>query len=736
MRYSEIIPLAACIVNFGLALFVFSRDWKATINRVYLLWGVAIGVWNLGTFFMFRVPLTDKLGDRLEALFWAKFLQFGVIFLPLTLFHLGLLIAKIRSTKFLPVLYLFHILLAMSNFGNFFVKGVHIARGVNDAGYAWYSVGGPGFAIYCIVYLCQTWGTMFILHRQLKNLTPLHRTRVKLIMVSCGVLIFFGNNDILPIIGVYHYPLTSIPIYPLGSLAAIFYGIVTAHSVLQHQLMDIHVTLSKSSARAVRVSFTMLVCLSLLLVEHTVFPEQLTGTGLWIVMAAFFMSVVIANILFPQLFGKGSDALARRILGDRFEYEDKIHGFIQQLPWYTDTKALMSDFHDLLTKVMMLQSYSIVLQDETARKFTVYSAHPGFAAEMPLDLERNSPVFQYFADTHNDCLVLNSEYSPVEKTKKEIQATQQLQLFKADFCYAFFAEEDPVGFLLIGKKVMDKPHTHHEMNLMRMVVKSLSLIMNQIRLKQRVLVAEEMELLGRMSRGMAHDLNNLITPVSTYVQLAQESAGNDDPAYELLPTVARNVETIQSYIKESLFYSNTLTPYFQKGRLDETARKAIQLVTPQLSEKQIVVTCGDLPEAAVEMDAVLIQRMLCNLLGNAGDASPPGSEITLELAKLSDMESSRDWFRLKVIDHGSGISRENLPHVFRPYFTTKDRGSGKRGFGLGLAICKKIVVLHGGNLNIQSETDVGTTIIVDLPSRMSVNNPEKPKSIFAQAEAA
>jgi signal transduction histidine kinase len=736
MRYSEIIPLAASIVNFGLALFVFSRDWKATINRVYLLWGVAIGVWNLGTFFMFRVPLSDRLSDRLDAIFWARFLQFGVIFLPVTLFHLGLLIAKIRTGRVLPMLYVTHILLALSNFGGFFIKGVHIARGSNDLPYAWYSTGGPGFYFFCLIYVCQTWATMIILHRELKHLTPLHRTRVKLIIASCGILIFFGNNDILPILGFYHYPFTDVPIYPLGSLAAIFYGIVTAHSVLQHQLMDIHVTLGKSSARAVRVFFMMLVCLTLLLIAHTVFPGQVTGKGLWIVMTVFLLSAITASVLFPQLFGKGSDALARRILGDRFEYEDKIQGFIESLPWYTDTKSLMNDFHDLLTKVMMLQSYCIILQDETARKFTIYRSHPGFASDVPLDLERNSPVFRYFTNTHNDCLVLNPEYSNTERTPNDLQACQQLNMFNADFCYAFFAEEDPVGFLLIGKKMQDKPHSHHEMNLMRMVVKNLSLIMNQIRLKQRVLVAEEMELLGRMSRGMAHDLNNLITPVSTYVQLAQECASHDDPSYELLPTVARNVETIQTYIKESLFYSNTLTPHFQKGRLDETARKAVQLVKPQLAEKQIQVVCRDLPEAVVEMDAVLIQRMLSNLLGNAGDASPAGSEISLELARMAGMESNRDWYRLKVIDHGSGISSENLPHVFRPYFTTKDRGSGKRGFGLGLAICKKIVVLHGGNLNIQSEPNVGTTIIVDLPSRISANNPEKPKQHFDHAEAA
>jgi signal transduction histidine kinase len=258
------------------------------------------------------------------------------------------------------------------------------------------------------------------------------------------------------------------------------------------------------------------------------------------------------------------------------------------------------------------------------------------------------------------------------------------------------------------------------------------MIMNQIRLKQRVLVAEEMELLGRMSRGMAHDLNNLITPIWTYLQLAREIARPEDVTSELLPTVLRNVETIQIYIKESLFYSNTLKPHFLPGRLDETVYKAIELIKPQLQEKSVTVKCGALPVAELELDTVLIQRLVSNLLGNAGDASPNGAEIEVQLAPLAQTEASRDWFRLQIIDHGAGISRENLPHVFRPYFTTKNRGSGKRGFGLGLAICRKIVVLHGGNMNITSTEKKGTTVIVDLPNRR-IETDENHKPHMTQA---
>ena len=72
---------------------------------------------------------------------------------------------------------------------------------------------------------------------------------------------------------------------------------------------------------------------------------------------------------------------------------------------------------------------------------------------------------------------------------------------------------------------------------------------------------------------------------------------------------------------------------------------------------------------------------------------------------------------MRVVDQGEGIPKENLSRIQKPYFTTKNRGDENRGFGLGLAICRKIVNLHGGNLNIASVLKKGTTVQVDLPTR-------------------
>jgi len=116
---------------------------------------------------------------------------------------------------------------------------------------------------------------------------------------------------------------------------------------------------------------------------------------------------------------------------------------------------------------------------------------------------------------------------------------------------------------------------------------------------------------------------------------------------------------------------------------------------------------------------VLIQRLLGNVLSNGIEASGAGTTIRIELQRLAAAatDANREWVRIRIMDQGAGISRENLQRITSAYFTTKDSGDENRGFGLGLAICRKIAHLHGGHINIASEENKGTTVTVDLPMR-------------------
>ena len=708
MRFAELIPLTGALLNFSLALFVLLQNPRATIARVYFLLGVSLAIWNFGTFQMFRVS------DYEHALFWARFLQFGVIFIPLTLFHISALVARVRvPRKMVVILYSLHVGLCLSNFTDLFLVGVR------KVSYAWYSKAGPGFWILFAIFSLM-WVSVGILIWYRRKLPKVAQRSVNPLIIAQTAIALFGCNDALPILGIDYYdPGKKYQIYPFGSMAAILYGMIVGYGVLQNQLLDVRVALGRGTAKAVRVLFIFLTGLCTLLLLWLFRSNEFTAFSFFAGLVALMSGAVCAAVLFPRLFGESSESVERRVLGDTFEYQDQVRNFIEGMTWYTDTVPLLNDLHELLIKAFKLKGYQIIIRDETTRVFTLSRAHPEQAQRQLPELKVESAVFRFFDWGKSAYLALNSEYLRPATSSLERQAQDQLAEFGGQFCFPLASQSEPFGLFIVGDKINGEPFTATNINLLVAVMKNLSLMVNQIRLKNHILQTQELDLLGRMSRGMAHDLNNLLTPVWTLFQLSaemRESGQRPEFDEELLPSALRNIKIMRAYIKEALFFSENLRPDIQLVRLDLVVKQAAEL--GRASRKKSVEIITETPEnALVELDEVLIQRLIANLISNAIDASPENSTIHVELVRLAKTEAGRDWLRVRIVDQGEGIRKEDLNRIFTPYFTTKTHGDENRGFGLGLAICRKIVNLHGGNVSISSQLKKGTTVEIDLPSR-------------------
>ncbi len=707
MSFLQIAALTAAIVNFLLALFVFRQDTKAPLHRAYFVWGMGVVLWNASRFCM-SLDIPPE-----TAVIFAKLLQLGIIIAPIGLFTTSLLIAQKPLPK--RILFFFCVLhtgFAASLFTNLFVTGV---RPVGDLGY--WSVTGDLFKLYTLSYVTLTIGSIVILYRAQRAAHALQKTRVRAMLLAIVCIWTAGTNDMMPLHNLARYPLypgTHIHFFPLGSIAACLYMTIVAYSVLQHTLLDVHVSLSRMVAHFIRVGFIMLIGLCQLLIIDVVAGDRFETFGVLCGLGVVGTSAVIASIFFPRLFGAGgTESFERRLLGDRFEYQDKVRSFIDCMPWYADLDLLLTDLHEIFQRSLRIESYQIILRDETNRVFNLFRAHPEEPARPLPELKPQSPVLRYFEWGKGEYLSLQRHHLRVAPGSIEREAGEQLAEFGAQFCFPLTSQSEPFGLLLVGKKISDEPFTATDINLLVSLVKNMSLMVNQIRLKSQILQTQELDLLGRMSRGMAHDLNNLLTPVWTLLQLSGETGEGFDE--ELLPVALRNIKTMRAYIKEALFFSENLRLDLQLGRFDLVIQHAVDLArTSRKKEVEVIsVTPG---EVLAEMDEVLMQRLIANLISNAIDASRSGTQIHVHLDRLPRADGP-DWLRLRVIDQGEGIPKENLARILKPYFTTKNRGDENRGFGLGLAICRKIVNLHGGNLSIASVVKKGTTVQVDLPSR-------------------
>jgi signal transduction histidine kinase len=269
----------------------------------------------------------------------------------------------------------------------------------------------------------------------------------------------------------------------------------------------------------------------------------------------------------------------------------------------------------------------------------------------------------------------------------------------------------PPLLVALGTKTDGWVFTYPEIQRVQNVAELMDSILMQLRLASQAALRTRMEHLAMMSRGLAHDLKNLITPVSSFLVHAEKNLPPDSVEAEVHAAAKRSVRVMTEYVRESLSFAERLEPRVETMELGPVLEGVREVTKARAARRGVQVNVVIAMRLTLVADAVLLQRMLANLVSNAIDASAAAGAVTLVAT-----EPAGGQVRIRVIDHGTGIAPEHLGRIFEPYFTTKEFGDDVRGFGLGLAIAQKIVRLHQGTLSIESKLGQGTCVTVDLPA--------------------
>ena len=224
--------------------------------------------------------------------------------------------------------------------------------------------------------------------------------------------------------------------------------------------------------------------------------------------------------------------------------------------------------------------------------------------------------------------------------------------------------------------------------------------------------SERLSLLGQMTAGVAHELNNPLMGILNYAQYCQTQASPEDPCFEILGDIERETLRCASIIKDLLAFSRSRPQSDTPSQLvdvREVIRQVTNLLGYRLDGSGIAIDLSvpegqhSLPLGRDELEVIVI-----NLLSNAIDALADVDSPALSIRFLS--ESSQQL--LEVTDTGTGISADQQAHIFEPFFTTKPAG---KGTGLGLSNVWSIVQQCNGEIHCESREGVGTTIRIRLP---------------------
>ena len=220
-------------------------------------------------------------------------------------------------------------------------------------------------------------------------------------------------------------------------------------------------------------------------------------------------------------------------------------------------------------------------------------------------------------------------------------------------------------------------------------------------------VSERLAALGKITAGVAHEVKNPLNSMRLWLENLKESLPPDqDPAaQQAVQVLDKEIDRLDAVVKRFLDFTRPVEVKLESTSLTDLLKDVMSVAQPQLQKAGVTVEeslGAGVPEVWADRD--LLKQAVLNLILNAVDAMPNGGELRLMLRRRGELAE------ISVSDTGKGIPPENRQKIFQLFFTTRPGGSG-----IGLATTFRIVQLHNGSIDFQSEAGRGTTFRIELP---------------------
>jgi two-component system, NtrC family, sensor kinase len=254
------------------------------------------------------------------------------------------------------------------------------------------------------------------------------------------------------------------------------------------------------------------------------------------------------------------------------------------------------------------------------------------------------------------------------------------------------------------------------------VIQSIEIIRDvseKKRIEKELVRSDKMALMGRLSTGVAHEINNPLASISTCTEgllNSQELYQMSQPSInkwhlEYLKRIEKCVFRCKNIIERLLAFSHPSKTIKETFDLNMVIKDTVEMIDPRAEKEQIKISVSLSPsKALITGESIQISQLVLNLLINSLDAISDEGNILISTSEKNDL------VYMHVNDDGIGIDEKHIDNIFEPFFTTKDVG---KGTGLGLSICQRIVEEHGGSLKLDSIKGQGCKVNVTFPCAVS-----------------
>ena len=224
-------------------------------------------------------------------------------------------------------------------------------------------------------------------------------------------------------------------------------------------------------------------------------------------------------------------------------------------------------------------------------------------------------------------------------------------------------------------------------------------------LQEAMRLKERLATIGEVSSKVAHEIRNPLNAIQLYTSLLKRESSDKGEAQEHLNIIHQETQRLNRFITKLLGYARPKEPVIKSMNLKNELNFLLNIILPDAKEKNIDVDINDIPEKTIILgDPDQLRECFINLAKNSVEAMESKGKLTIYSSE------DKEYISIFFKDTGKGISKDDIERIFNPFYSTKESGTG-----LGLPMVKKIIEVHKGKINIESERGKGTVIEMRLP---------------------
>jgi len=585
------------------------------------------------------------------------------------------------------------------------------------------------------VFLATLYVLILLVNAIRKETNSSHKNRLKYLFAGFGTMGLLNGFNVLTIFGYSVYPLGNLSFVPL---------IVFAVGLFKHDLLDMGIFIKKSLVYSLLTAFLTCLYALIIIIADKVFKNFNFSDSIYFPICFFLLIAFV----FGPLKSKIQVVIDGIFYKGKYDYQKTIKRVSQLIVSVLDYEEIGKLLMDTVVDTMKVRHCALFLRDTSGSSFIDFSTRGE-----PIDQGRSILI-----NNHTSVIkFMKNQHSPVvrKNLKKKISEIEMPDVLKdmkrlgAEIVLPMIFEGNLNGFIVLGEKLSGDLFTREDMDLLETLAGQSSLAVENARsykslndlketlekkveertidlkhalsekerTQEMLIRSESLAAIGQLVAGVAHELNNPLTTVTSLVQATFEDIEKWDEQHPFEPDLIddlkfadRELGRAKSIVASLLGLSRQTQTYSEAVSMNSVVKDALRIMHNQYKHHGLEIVENydpDLPD--IHGNFANLGQVTLNIIQNAIQSVIHNNGV-ITLDTWFDSDKRQVVFSCK--DTGPGVPESVRQNIFKPFFTTKEMG---KGTGLGLYICHEIVRKHGGTLKLRDSDGPGAIFEVTLP---------------------